>query len=422
MLDHAFLNKLSKQDTRDVYVENVLSFVGQLDFHAPRLTVKETFDFAFQCKSGGTHIPKELVVTEEAREFVQKLDKEDAFPKNILEFLELQHVADTFVGNSEIRGVSGGQRRRVTIGEMVVSPTPVFCGDEISNGLDAASTHSIIESLMYFGHLLQRVRIISLLQPSPETVSLFDDVILLADGKLLYAGPLDEVENYFADLGYRAPDCMDIADFLQVLSTPEGEELFDPNEAERDIPYTLAELAEAYRESKQFQRIKDHQKEPWERTWELHKKETPSKSPTAVKLMREYANSGHRATWLNLVRNLIIWSRDKRFLIANAVKNIIMGVSVGGVFFQTESVVSIYGVLFQLNLFIMLGALHCSFALSFSYTFSPICFLVGAMTSAPALVDDRIIFYRHFDANFYGAFSYALGKAVSLLPQVHRMK
>ena len=43
---------------------------------------------------------------------------------------------------------------------------------------------------------------------------------------------------------------------------------------------------------------------------------------------------------------------------------------------------------------------------------------VGAMTSIPAQVEDRIIFYRHFDANFYGAFAYAFGKAMSLLPQV----
>ncbi len=43
---------------------------------------------------------------------------------------------------------------------------------------------------------------------------------------------------------------------------------------------------------------------------------------------------------------------------------------------------------------------------------------VGAMTSIPAQVEDRIIFYRHYDANFYGAFAYAFGKAISLLPQV----
>jgi ABC-type multidrug transport system ATPase subunit len=348
-------NGLSLQDEKNIYVENVISFVGQLDWHAPRLTVKETFDFAFQCKSGGTHIPKQLVTTDDAKDFVKKLDEADAMPMNIMEFLGLENVANTFVGNSDVRGVSGGQRRRVTVGEMVVSPTPVFCGDEISNGLDAASTFSIVNSLMYFAHLLHRVRVISLLQPSPETVSLFDEIILLSDGQVLYAGPVDDVEDYFGNLGYRAPDSMDVADFLQVLSTPEGGELFDPDESDRDAPYTLVELAQVFRESYEFQRIKDAQTEPWHETWELDKQNDQDASATPLKLKREYANSGLRAMWLNLVRNMIIWSRDKRFLIANSVKNLIMGVSVGGVFFQTTKPVSIYGVLFQLNLFIMLG-------------------------------------------------------------------
>lgn len=209
---------------------------------------------------------------------------------------------------------------------------------------------------MYFAHLLHRVRVISLLQPAPETVSLFDEIVLLSDGKVIYAGPVDEVEDYFGNLGYRAPDSMDVADFLQVLSTPEGAELFDADEVDRDTPYSLSELAQVFSESEQFQRIKDEQTQPWENTWELDRQvNMKDASDTPMKLRNEYANSGIRATWLNLVRNMIIWSRDKRFLIANAVKNVIMGISVGGVFFQTNSPVSIYGVLFQLNLFIMLG-------------------------------------------------------------------
>ena len=86
--------------------------------------------------------------------------------------------------------------------------------------------------------------------------------------------------------------------------------------------------------------------------------EKVAKTPTTAALHYKYRNSVWRSTWLNLVRNLIIWSRDKRFLIANAIKNVIMGISVGGVFYQTDNIVSIYGVLFQLNLFIMLGALY----------------------------------------------------------------
>jgi ABC-type multidrug transport system ATPase subunit len=379
-------------------VENVITFVGQLDFHAPRLTVKDTFDFAFQCKSGGTHADPKLVTSDAARELVKKLNAQDARVTMGLKLLGLDHVADTFVGNSEIRGVSGGQRRRVTLGEMLQSnSTPVLCADEMSTGLDAASTFDIVNTIMQFTRINRSTRVISLLQPSPETVSLFDEVILLGGGKVLFAGPVTAVEDYFASLGYSAPDQIDVADFLQVLSTPEGAELYHPPEgSDKTIPYSLTELAEAFRNSKEFQRIEERQNEPFETEWENTQSTKLTLSPTTVVLKKKYQNSGLRSTFLNIRRNLVIWSRDRRFLIANAAKNVIMGVSVGGVFFQTDSVVSIYGVLFQLNLFIMLGA----------------------MTSVPEQVSDRIIFYRHADDNFYGAFSYAIGKGVSLLPQV----
>ena len=376
-------------------MENVISFVGQLDFHAPRLTVQETLEFAFQCKSGGTHAPPEVIKTTEAQELIAKFDREKYRVNIGMKLLGLSHVANTFVGNSVIRGVSGGQRRRVSTGEMSQSNTmPVMCMDEISTGLDAASTFDIVNTIMQMTRIDRATHIISLLQPSPETVSLFDEVILLGEGgHVIYAGPVTKVEDYFANLGYRAPDQMDVADFLQVLSTPDGKNLYIGD----DSPYTMDGFAQAFRNSNAFQRIKDRQTTPWETRWDtMKRKDLQHLTPTTVVLKTKYRNSGMRSTWLNLHRNLVIWSRDKRFLIVNAIKNIIMGISVGGVFFQTDSVISIYGVLFQLNLFIMLGA----------------------MTSVPEQVDDRIIYYRHADDNFYGAYSYAIGKGVALMPQV----
>lgn len=85
-----------------------------------------------------------------------------------LEGLNLAYVKDTYVGNESIRGVSGGQRRRVTLGEMLVFDTPLLCGDEISTGLDTASTVEILSILSFVSRLLNQTTIISLLQPSPE--------------------------------------------------------------------------------------------------------------------------------------------------------------------------------------------------------------------------------------------------------------
>lgn len=66
------------------------------------------------------------------------------------------------------------------------------------------------------GKMMGTVRIVSLLQPPPETVALFDEIVLIDSGKILYAGPVDEVVGHFESLGYKLPERTDIADWLLV--------------------------------------------------------------------------------------------------------------------------------------------------------------------------------------------------------------
>ena len=203
-------------DQPNVHLENAISLIDQLDRHAPRYTVEETFNFAFKCKRrNGRHIDFRFQDdTPKNRELAKKADDSNMLVDTYIKLLGIDHVRHSFVGNDEIRGVSGGQRRRVTIGEMLMNNSPVICGDEISNGLDAESTFDIISTMGYIGKGRQKLQVISLLQPSPETVALFDEVILLAEGKILYAGPIVHVENYFASLGYVAPRSVALLLFL----------------------------------------------------------------------------------------------------------------------------------------------------------------------------------------------------------------
>lgn len=395
-------------DNNNFYIENAIAFIGQVDIHAPRLTVEETFEFAFQCKLAGTHstVPNkegDAEQTQRKEETAAKADAERLLVNMNLTTLGLTHVKDTFVGDDTVRGISGGQKRRVTAGEMMLGATPILLGDEISNGLDASSTFEMIETFAYASRVYQRTRVISLLQPSPETVALFDEIILLSEGKILFAGPISQVEDHFAKLGYKAPAYMDVADFLQLLSNPsESEKLFDPppDVAERHPkPYTTTELADLFKKSAYGQYIAECNKNPPSRVWSsCHGEIKAAESADQVddeSYRKRYANSFPRSAWLNLKRNLTLWRRDRRVLIANAVKNIIMGISVGGIFFQTEDIVSILGVFFQGMLFIMLGA----------------------MTTAPGFVDERSIYYKHADANFFSAYPFVLGKAISKIPQ-----
>lgn len=373
-------------ETKRTLFQNLVAFVRQSDVHAPRLTVAETFLFSGNCKD--EHIRKN-----------KKGTATDGKVGLTMEGLGLSHVQDTFVGNEQIRGVSGGQRRRVTLGEMIIFDTPLFCGDEISTGLDTASTVDILRITSFISRVMSRISVVSLLQPSPEAVSLFDEVILLSDGgRIIFTGPTEEACDYFRQLGYVQPDSMDDADYLLAVASSDRKHLYSPpgGDGKSDAePHSAEAFAESFRQSKHNDKIVESNGGKWDLDWaEAMKQEGGTQN--IDKFKKKYQNSFWVSVWLNLKRSFVLWKRDRIFIRASIIKNVAMGLSVGFVFLNTDMVSSFFGVLFQGNLFIMLGA----------------------MTSAPGKLDDRAVFYKHDDSNFYPALSYVIGQALALIPQM----
>ena len=91
--------------------------------------------------------------------------------------------------------------------------------DEISTGLDSSTTFQIVNSLRQAIHILNGTALISLLQPAPETYDLFDDIILLSDGQIVYQGPRENVLEFFEFMGFKCPERKGVADFLQEVMT-----------------------------------------------------------------------------------------------------------------------------------------------------------------------------------------------------------
>ena len=100
----------------------------------------------------------------------------------VMRLLGLTHARDTLIGSSMVRGVSGGERKRVTSGEMLVGYQRVLAMDEISTGLDSATLYSIVSYLRQVVQGLKLTVVVSLLQPPPEVFHLFDDVMLMNEG------------------------------------------------------------------------------------------------------------------------------------------------------------------------------------------------------------------------------------------------
>jgi len=94
---------------------------------------------------------------------------------------------------------------------MLVGPSKVLFMDEISTGLDSSTTFQIVNSI-------KQSVVISLLQPAPETYDLFDDIILLSDGQIVYQGPREQVLEFFDFMGFKCPERKGVADFLQEVS------------------------------------------------------------------------------------------------------------------------------------------------------------------------------------------------------------
>ncbi|KAK8595741.1 hypothetical protein V6N12_064251 [Hibiscus sabdariffa] len=190
--------------------ERTSAYISQYDVHIGEMTVRETLAFSARCQGVGPRYEMLKELSRREKEANIKPDPDiDIYMKAaalegqeanvvtdyILKILGLEVCADTMVGDEMRRGISGGQRKRVTTGEMLVGPARALFMDEISTGLDSSTTFQIVNSLRQSVHILNGTALISLLQPAPETYDLIDDIILLSDGQIVYQGPRENVTS-----------------------------------------------------------------------------------------------------------------------------------------------------------------------------------------------------------------------------------
>uniref|UniRef100_A0A0E0FCJ3 ABC transporter domain-containing protein n=1 Tax=Oryza meridionalis TaxID=40149 RepID=A0A0E0FCJ3_9ORYZ len=224
------------------------------------MTVRETLDFSSRCQGVGRRpkILKEVSARESAAGIIPDADidiymkaiaveasKRSLQTDYILKIMGLEICADTMVGDAMIRGLSGGQKKRLTTAEMIVGPARAYFMDEISNGLDSSTTFQIISCFQQLTNISEYTMVISLLQPTPEVFDLFDDLILMAEGKIIYHGPRNEALNFFEEFGFICPERKEVADFLQeILSCKDQQQYWSgPNESYRYIsPHELSSM------------------------------------------------------------------------------------------------------------------------------------------------------------------------------------
>eukprot|EP00668_Euglena_longa_P040734 GGOE01053630.1.p1 GENE.GGOE01053630.1~~GGOE01053630.1.p1 ORF type:complete len:1449 (-),score=538.86 GGOE01053630.1:362-4525(-) len=387
--------RLREKTQRDgLKLFKLVGYVPQTDEHIPTLTTRETMRFAHSCTNEASkkHFLKEGL-NEQAFQELQVL--KDFTAETTMAILGIRHVGDTLVGNEHLRGISGGQRKRLTTGEILVTNTPVLLADEISTGLDSATTFDICNAFKAYAHCLNRTIVVSLLQPTPETYSTFDEVLVMAAGQIAYHGPRDQVVPYFLSLGFVCPHNKDIAEFLQEVTLPQGIAKYRADE-EMGVPwFTIHEPEDfgmAWRNSSLFQQRLEEDAMLQERSKESLEA-LPDEGYIRHMLTSCYTTSAAHSMWLCLRRQVLLTTRKKEVTIGMLIQVVVVGLILGSLYYQVP-----------------VDNYNNKFTILF---FSMIFISLGGMALIPAVVAEKNVVYRQTAAHFFSSTPYSV--AVSLL-------
>ena len=182
---------------------DIIGYVEQDDYLMNYLTVEETITY-----SALLRLPRDMA-----------LDIKQQRVQEVMKELGIEDIKDQYIGGHGLRGISGGERRRVSIAcELVKNPLILFL-DEPTSGLDSFNAMNVVECLHRLSRDYKRTIIMSIHQPRSSIFQLFDKIILLAKGQCVYSGKRQEINSYFDKLGHNCPTGYNIADYLVDLIT-----------------------------------------------------------------------------------------------------------------------------------------------------------------------------------------------------------
>ncbi|KAG3232350.1 ABC transporter G family member 34 [Phytophthora idaei] len=360
--------------------------VDQTDNHIATLTVRETFKFADMCVNGR---PEDQ--PEEMRDIAAL--RTELF----LQILGMEECADTVVGDALLRGVSGGERKRVTIGEVLVGGQSLFLCDEISTGLDSAATFDIIKSLRTWCKTLGGSAVIALLQPTPEVVEMFDDILMVNEGHMVYHGPRTEILDYFEGHGFTCPPRVDPADFLIEVTSGRGHRYANGSILVKDLAVASEDFNNLFCQSSIYRKtheaiskgFNEHQFE----NAEDFKKAKSVANLARSKEKSEFGLAFMPSTMLLLNRQKLVWLRDPPLLWGKLIEALIIGLVMGMIYYNVSSTYYLRMIFFSIALFQRQAwqQITISFQL-------------------------RKVFYKQRPRNFFRTSSYAIAESVVQIP------
>ncbi|KAK0122463.1 hypothetical protein ONS95_010695 [Cadophora gregata] len=215
---------------------------SELDVHLPQLTVGDTLSFAASARTS------RIVPEGYTRNQIDTL-----FRDVIMPLFGLTHTVNTRVGDNIIRGVSGGERKRVSIAEAALTGSKFQCWDNATRGLDSQNAITFGQNLQLQADVLGVVAAVSIYQAPQSAYDIFDRVTVIYEGRQIYFGPATEARAYFEELGFECPPRQTTADFLTSMTSPS--ECKPRSGCENTVPQSPDEFAARWKTSNQRQTL-----------------------------------------------------------------------------------------------------------------------------------------------------------------------
>ncbi|KAK9721874.1 ATP-binding cassette transporter snq2 [Basidiobolus ranarum] len=313
----------------------------------------------------------------------------------------LSHTVNTLVGNEYVRGVSGGERKRLSIAEQMAARAAINLWDGSTKGLDASSALSYIRSLRIMTNIMHKATLVTAYQASEKIYQEFDKVLILDEGHCVYFGPAQKAREYFQNLGFQDSPRQTTSDFLTAVTDPYERKIIPG--MEDVIPKNSLELEKAYKDSALYQTMVLEQAEYEQYIVQNHPEKLFRDHVSESKQKHVPKKSPYTTTYLQQVRALTIRQfqltfGDRAALISRYVSMVLKAIIVGSVFLALPTDTS--------------GAFTRGGVMFFALLFNSLV----AQAEIPAAMSGRSILYKHKSFAFYYPSAFYFAQMVADIP------
>ena len=307
------------------YYRGEAVYNGEDDIHHCSLTVGQTLGFALDVKTPGKRPGG-----------VSKGEFKTKVVKLLLKMFNIERTIDTIVGNPYMRGISGGERKRVSIAEMMVTSACICAWDNTTRGLDASTALDYSKSLRIMTNIYKTTTFVSLYQASENIYNQFDKVMVIDEGRQVFFGPAIEARAYFEGLGFKEKPRQTTPDYLTGCTDPFERE-YASGMSESNSPYDPDSLAQVFDKSvfatKLSEEMDEYRKELESEKESYADFETAHQQGKQKHAMKSsvYAAPFYLQVWALMQRQFLIKWQDKFSLVVSWITMIVVAIILGTV-------------------------------------------------------------------------------------------